>query len=222
MPGLVFSTEVDAAGLAEGLAREIRGHVAKGLAQVAARVATPVRQEVELAVAGSPEYASLMAGQLRGEFGLADPQTVLPAVARAAAASVRVTPQAAAGDFLGGLLVEAMRSDFRDALAADGARYVSTNRRGEANPVEWLEWLLFAGDRVVIADYGVATGPFDKHSRTGTHLMLKTREKGRLQPWRVPPAFAGTERNNWLTRVADAAGPRVLATVDQVVRQVFA
>jgi len=222
VPRVVLSTEVNAAGLAEGLAGEIRGYVARGLARVAARVAAPVRQEVEHAVVGSREYESLMSGQLRGEFGLADPGTVLPGVAKAAAASVRVTPRAGAGDDLGGLVVEAMRSDFRDALAADGARYVSANRAGESHPVEWLEWLLFAGDRVVIADYGVATGPFDRFSRTGTHLMLKTRAKGRVQPWRVPPAFAGTEHANWLTRVAEAAGPRVLEAVTQAVRQVFA
>ncbi len=222
MPGLAFTTSVDLSRLAAGLADEIRGHVRKGLARAAADVVAPVAAAVEQGLVASPEYQSMLSGKLPGEFGLADPATVLPGVAKAVGRSVTVQTRAGAGEDLGGLTVSAMRADFRDALSADGARYVSHNRQGQDHAVEWLEWLLFAGDRVVIADYGVATGPFDRYSRTGTHLMLKTREKGRVQPWRVPPEFAGTASGNSLTRVADAARPQVLAAVDATLRRVFA
>lgn len=172
-------------------------------------------------LAGSKEYESLLGGKLRGEMGLADPKAALDSVVRAVGNAVRVDVTAGAGQVLAGMRVQAVRSDFADALAADGARYDSVNAAGRVTKVEWLSWLLFAGDRVVIADYGVVRGSFDEFSRTGTHLMTKAFEKGRATPWRVPPEFSGTGTDNFLTRVADRAEPLVAAAVEKELRRVL-
>lgn len=218
---VLITTTVDVARLPGELAAELRRRVAGGMAAAAAAVVPSVREVVRRGMVASPEYASLLGGRLRGEFGLADPKPALDAILRAVGESVRSTPRRAAGESLGGFVVEAIRSDFRDALAADGASYTSVNRQGQATQVDWLEWLLFAGDRVVIGDFGVAVGAFDRYSRTGTHLMFKAKERGAVQPWRVPPEFSGTASGNWLTRVAEAVAQDVAAAADAALRGAF-
>lgn len=218
---VLITTEVDVARLPGELLSEVRKRVSRGMATAAAAVVPEVRRTVQQGIVSSPEYSSLLAGKLRGEFGLAEPKAALDSIVRAVGASVQSRVLTGSGEFLGGLVVQAIRSDFRDALSADGASYTSVNKAGGASAVDWLEWLLFAGDTVVIGDYGVAVGNFEKFSRTGTHLMLRAKEKGRVQPWRVPPEFSGTEGGNWLTRVADAVAPDVMAAVDRELRRIF-
>lgn len=219
--GVTITTEVDVARLPGEVLAEVRRRVGRGMALAAAAVLPEVRLAVRRGLAASDTYQAILSGDLRGELGIADPKAALDTIVRAVGESVRVTTRPGTGEFLGGLTVGAFRSDFRDALSAEGASYTSVNRQGRASPVDWLEWLLFAGDRVVIADYGAAAGAFDKYSRTGTHLMLRAKERGRVQPWRVPPQFSGTEGGNWLTRVADAVAPEVVRAVEAELRKVF-
>ena len=67
------------------------------------------------------------------------------------------------------------------------------------NTVDWLRWLLTAGDTIVIADYQVMKekGTPLKGSRSGYALMVSPKmSKG----FRVDPNHSGTIDDNWITR----------------------
>ena len=61
-----------------------------------------------------------------------------------------------------------------------------------ANRLPWLRWLLLEGYKPIIVGYSYEMNPGKGRSRGG--LM---KEGG---SWRVPPAHAGTEDNNFITR----------------------
>jgi hypothetical protein len=51
--------------------------------------------------------------------------------------------------------------------------------------------------------------------------MVKRREGGRLQPFRVSPAFSGTAEDNWLTRAAHLAAGPVAALLERAARRLL-
>lgn len=187
-----------------------------------ARAALPfVRHEVRRAMMASQEASELVSGRLRVEFGIENGTAAVNSIIDAIEASVRVEVVPGAGEFLGGLFIGAFRDDFSDALSADGARYDSVNASGRILPIEWLSWLLFAGDAVVISDYGLFGGADPQYSRTGRHIMVKRKEGGKLSPWRVPPAYAGTTSDNWLSRCVEQAAPGVLRFLEAEARRLI-
>jgi hypothetical protein len=73
--------------------------------------------------------------------------------------------------------------------------YTSYNKKGEEKLVQWLNWLMTAGSRIVVEDYHFygASGK----GRTGGGLMYKGGW------WRVPLEIRGDEQENFLTRIMD-------------------
>ena len=73
--------------------------------------------------------------------------------------------------------------------------YISINNKGQQKLVEWLNWLMTAGSRIVVEDYHFygASG----EGRTGGGLMYKGGW------WRVPLEIRGDEEENFLTRIMD-------------------
>ena len=64
------------------------------------------------------------------------------------------------------------------------------------NSVDWLNWLLLAGDTIVVADYEVIYKR-TRSSRSGRGLMISPEmTKG----FRVRPEMSGVEDDNWITR----------------------
>ena len=104
-------------------------------------------------------------------------------------------------NFGGGFTVGAVISDFSDVLNLPEAHIITD--KGEDLP--WLEWLLKKGNTIIIGDYSIKFGDYTSshgfwNSRSGKAIMIK--QDGGL--WRVPPQYAGTVRNNWLTHsIAD-------------------
>jgi hypothetical protein len=154
----------------------------------------------------SPEGEDLLhGGKLQAEMGVENPEQVLRNMVEAlgAAMEIEVSPARVTGQNLsGGIAVRFSRTDFTDALSADGTSFVSRpsfgNRYGKSERpqgalVEWLRWLLFRGDQDIIIHFHFAAG-YPERSRTGLGIMLP---KG---AWHVPSEYAGTSTNNWLTR----------------------
>jgi len=88
-------------------------------------------------------------------------------------------------------------------------QYTST----KGHHVPWLEWLLTAGDGVVVADYYVDFGPYKspEPSRTGLAIMIKSPGSR----YRVPTAHSGTPRDNFITRILDK--PSLLDGIGDIV-----
>lgn len=56
--------------------------------------------------------------------------------------------------------------------------------------IPWLDWLLFAGDEIILTGFRIK---FKAAGRSGQAIMIPQGY------WRVPPAYSGTEGNNWIT-----------------------
>lgn len=199
----------------EGLLRVLRERVARGLSAAAGRVLRDVRDAVRRSLEAGDEYRSLLAGTLREEFGVEEPQGVVNNIVNAVADSVNVSVLPAGRGDLGGLRVDAVRGDYSDVLAVPGASYVSVSlRRGTETLVPWLNWLLLAGDRVIVGDWQTLAGG-RLGSRTGRMIMVSpTRRPPR--GFRVDPAYSGVAGNNWLTRSMEAAVPEIEAALGRV------
>lgn len=149
------------------------------------------------------EYRSLISGILKKDFGLYDPLPKLNAIIDTWLSNIQVY-SSATKSFLS-IHVDMFQEDFGDVTQLAEARIVT--EKGDVLP--WLDWLLTFGDTSIIFNYHVipksGLGSFrsPKPSRSGYGIMIP---KG---SWRVPPEFAGTTQDNWVTRAFTHSQTRI-------------
>lgn len=163
-------------------------------------------------IQAQPEYSSLMSGKLMAEFGLPDSSSRLSSILATIqnGAIVQTRPiNISGGKIRGSVKLQMIQKDFSDLLSLGGASF--TTEKGTNLP--WLSWLLTEGDSIIISDYTFAIGAFPS-SRTGMGIM---REFGGSS-WRVPPEFAGTISNNWITRAIDSASSDIEKELESLTR----
>jgi hypothetical protein len=169
------------------------------------RLRSAVGAIVDSAIKESPEAASLVRGRLRHLLGVVDAGPVLAAIGKnvAEAMNLSVVPVRRQGQaIVGGIRLEVLKKDLSEVLSVPGAYFISEGRY----EVPWLEWLLTAGDRVVVSEHHFAAG-FSHKSRTGEGVMVRGAN------WRVPSEFSGTRDNNFVTRAVALAGPAIQRAV---------
>lgn len=157
-----------------------------------------------------PEYASLLSGQLRSELGIPDADSKIDQIFNAWSTNLLVEnkPISIKGSGLsGGFSINIIKSDFSDILSLPAAVVVD-NISGSVIP--WLQWLLLEGNQILIRDYKLKMGP-NTRSRTGNAIMVSSTKDN----WRVPPQFAGTINNNWVTRAIDRLDDTVLSYIEK-------
>jgi hypothetical protein len=157
----------------------------------------------------SPEYQSLVSGTLRLEFGIPDANTKISELIEFWINGMQFIykpPVISGSKIKSSFSISMIKIDFSDVLGSDAA-YVRDNIRGYSLP--WLEWLVFDGSKVIVPGYDVVIGP-NSRSRTGFALMRISNND-----WRVPPEFAGTIENNWITRAIDSASADVTAALER-------
>lgn len=179
--------------------------------QKAANKSTPkIQNLIEDALKQEPEYASLISGQLRLEFGIPDSSSVDNIVKKLSeTATISVKNVTIKNNGLsGGLLLTALERTSMGGLINDANALVNDSK-GYSLP--WLQWLLYEGNKPIIRNYEVKIGP-NPYSRTGMAIMINSDKN-----WRVPPAFAGTINNNWVTRAID----RVSNSVPKIIQENF-
>lgn len=162
-------------------------------------------------IKNAPEYSSLISGELKAEFGLPDSESRVSAIIDKwnkidfSYKRVHISGQSLAGSFS----LNMIRENYNDVLSLEAASFVTE----KGTQLNWLEWLLLFGSQTIIKDYTVVLGA-DPRSRTGMAIM-KGVKSGK---WGVPPEFAGTANDNWITRAIDAADPQILDLLDQSLR----
>ncbi len=149
------------------------------------------------AIINSPEYNSLIYGDLKYEFGLPDSKSRLDNIL---AFWQKITANYNAltiqnNKFSGGFSISMIDSSYADVLSSSA----STFRTEKGTDLNWLEWLLLFGNKTIIRDYVVEFGP-NPNSRTGMAVM-KGVQRGK---WSVPGEFVGTKNNNWITRAIES------------------
>lgn len=152
---------------------------------------------IQSAIISSDTYQSLSGGQLKAEFGLRDSDERLDQILDfwSKIHAKFEKPRVSNGKIVGGFKIQMIQTDFRDVISTSAATY--TTNKGDI--INWLEWLLLFGNKTIIKDYNVVFGNF-KTSRTGMAIMRNSIQG----KWSVPTQYAGTIKNNWITRIIDA------------------
>lgn len=169
-----------------------------------------IREHIE----SSPEYISILNGQLKYSFGIANPQEKLTGLLDIWMNSIDVQYTRPTingrGQVKASITVSMMKVDFSDVLYSEYAS-VYDQERGYVLP--WLEWLVLEGNRVIVKDSKIVFGP-NPRSRTGGAVMQKdTKSK-----WKVPSTYSGTIGNNWITRAIDEASGDLETLFDRAIR----
>ena len=149
----------------------------------------PIKVIVRNALETCPEISSLNGGTLRADFGIPIGKDVTTPIVSAIAESVTFMTQkfsAKARSISGGVTIGIQPSSFVNLI---GLGITETENVGN---IPWLQWLLTAGDSIIIADFGVDYGPY---GRSGMARMTVSR-----RPFKVDSSFSGTPDNNFITK----------------------
>lgn len=201
------------AKISSNILDSIRLILDKGFKTSLPSIKTRVSQEVKRALMTEPEYTSLINGQLKYEFGIPTQQKV-DSIIDIWTSNISITyiPVRKMGNSLrGGLSLDMIKSSYDDVLSNDGAIVVD-QVSGVVLP--WLEWLLLYGNKIIVRNYRVQFGS-NNRSRTGMAIMIESKGSN----WRVPPEFAGTISNNWVTRAIDKLDDQILDILEQEIER---
>jgi hypothetical protein len=147
-------------------------------------------------IIATPEFDSIIRGQLRLDLGLIAPQYAMLQILDKLSQEIKitVTPMRIVGDELtGSMQIGIITDDYSNILNIPEAKYHSGQYE-----IAWLDWLLTKGNTAIIADYNVRyfQRPVN-NSRTQTALMIKSKSGG---VWAIPTQFSGTADDNFITR----------------------
>mgnify|MGYP001054753414 FL=1 len=188
------------------LAKEIDGAFMKRSSEIRNRI-KPI---IANALFGSPEILSLQGGVLRFDFGLTgDPG---PQIVNAVVESLQVKIEKTRGNangISGGLTLSVQPSDYSNLLTLP----VAMQALEIEGRVPWLEWLLFAGDSIIIAHYGVEYGA--GLGRSGGAHMVSLKDAP-LGPYKVNSAFSGTIDNNFITRAISRVSSKIKNAIKKI------
>lgn len=163
------------------------------------KIESGIKNLVKESLEQSPEIQSLRSGTLRMDFGLVvDPtEELIYAIVN----SVHVffkNFRFYKNSISNVLSVYIQPADFDNLLSLAVANVIT--ERGEDLP--WLEWLLTAGNSVVIAGYSVEYGVYEQ-SRTGGAIMVPAGF------FKVDPEFSGTVVDNFISRALESRGEEI-------------
>lgn len=167
----------------------------------------PLIDLIKTALRSEPEYSSLISGQLRSEFGIADVGNVDIAINNISN-SIDIEKKPTSINNLGlsgGIELKIINNQNYGGALSDDSAFVNDVERGYSLP--WLEWLLLKGNAILVRNFEVQFGS-NPRSRSGNAIMITSSSN-----WRVPPEFAGTIRDNWTTRAIDRINDDVLKLV---------
>lgn len=181
--------------------------VTNQLRQIFSSCQEPLRRQiisiVYQALDSCPEVQSLRSGTLKYDFGIDNDITSLLVSNIAEAIDVEYKPiQFSFKGFSTALTVYIPQDRINFIVNSHWWATVKTEK-GEILP--WLNWMLTAGDSVVIAGYSAVYGNW---GRSGGALMFK------FNNFQVNPAYSGTPTDNFITRALD----KKQAEIERVLR----
>lgn len=165
--------------------------------KVISSIKQPILETITQAITSSPEYVSLLNGDLKYEFGLPDSESRLNNILKFwQKLNIETNAVAVSRNQLkGSFSLKMIQSDFSDVLSSSAAVLITEKKQA----LNWLEWLLLFGNQTIIKDYTVEFGP-NPRSRTGQAVMRGVKSG----KWSVPSEFSGTINDNWITRAIDS------------------
>jgi hypothetical protein len=162
-------------------------------------------------IKNQPEYSSLKSGKLREQFGLANVSLVDNVLSGLDDMVIKLNKPKIKGDFIdASFTINVIKEDLSNLLSDQSASYVTS----KGSQIDWLRWLLLEGQNSVIVGYRYLPKS-SPSSRTGKGIMVS----GKSSIYRVPPEFAGTPQDNWITRGLDSALPEIEKFINNTVQK---
>jgi len=140
----------------------------------------------------STTLQELAGGPLQGELGIESPQPIIDGIIKLVSESLTVDFKIFRG-FKTITRITCQPKDYDNILGESFARYISINRFNKSYLIDWLYWLLFEGDKIIITHYHSVFGSFAA-SRSKMAIMFPGGS------WRMPIGHAGTADDNFITR----------------------
>jgi hypothetical protein len=175
--------------------------ISKSLVKVSRIIGPTIRQLVAGSIRQSPEYSSIINGQLRLELGVPDGLSALESIINELVSSIVIEFDKKR------LYVELLSPDYTRVTDLPAAKILI-----EKGYIPWLKWLLLFGDDIIIKNYEVHIDN-TPGSRTGLAVMV-AKQAGF---WRVPPQYSGTIDNNFITRSVDALDKQISDLIEKEV-----
>ena len=201
MASFKYDVKLDQQQFSIAATLEIKAILDRTISQLIRKIRSGLVAYVEEKLRKGPNdtYYSLDIGELRRDFGFRAGENVGERVVKAVSGSIELTKLGSTSASLGGIRLQLLKGGIEFLLDKGFGAYDSNG-----NTVDWLRWLLTAGDTIVIADYQVMKekGTPLKGSRSGYALMVSPKmSKG----FRVDPNHSGTIDDNWITRALFSA-----------------
>ena len=211
MASFRYNVELNQQQFALAVAEELKATLDRTISQLIRKIRPSLVVYIENKLRKDPNntYYSLDVGELKRDFGFRLGENVGERVVKEISGSIEFTKLGPTSASLGGVRLQLLKGGIEFLLDKDFGAYDSNG-----NTVDWLRWLLTAGDTIVVADYQVMKekGTPLRGSRSGYALMVSPRmSKG----FRVDPNHSGTEDDNWITRALAATEVDMLARLQK-------
>lgn len=211
---------VDSDEISKEVRRQTANQIRSLLKKIIIEVQPLCRDAFRKEILRRTEYSALMrygdsSFSLGSQFGLESPSRAVDPIVDAVVNDLIARPISVRGvgkttsDF-GGIEIVLSPNSLWSLSSLPSASYVSN-----AHIIEWLSWLLFSGSSVVVADYFVYTGSSSIKSRTGGAIMVPSGKS--KKNFRVRSPYAGTASDNWITRAAAKAAPKIKKILENAV-----
>lgn len=196
----------------------IRDELNKVIPTLIPAIKTEIAIKTKPFFTSSKTYDALINGPLNADFGFprGEERKIVDEIINTIVKNLDVSfkPISYNGKgFSGGITVGVIVLGYMDILGKNEAQILT--EKGQYLP--WLEWLTLRGSQIIISDYKISFGDFSDpkfHSRSEKALMVPV--SGTF--WRVPTSFAGTSRDNWLTRSIIETGDAWADMIGQVIK----
>jgi len=153
-------------------------------------------------ILSSPEYSSIIGGQLKFDLGLVDGASKINSLLEIWTNNISIiydVPTISGNTIRSKFSISMIKADYSDVLETDYAHMID-NDRGYSLP--WLRWLLLDGTKILVDNHQVIIGP-NPRSRTSMAIM------GPGLGWSIPSELSGTEADNWITRAINSSSDQI-------------
>lgn len=190
--------------ISKDILKLIVAEIQQKFAKASGKIQTNLQSVIYSSIVSQPEYQSLKNGELQYNFGIVNTSVVDGLVNRfVESITANIDKVHIKNNQINGRLVFTILSQTNLEEILNSSEAVVLTEKGQTLP--WLKWLLLSGGEPLILEYKLLEGKKRtfKGSRTGKAIMI--RPKSGDGSWSVPPAYAGTVDNNWITRAIDSA-----------------
>lgn len=168
---------------------------------------------IKNALISQPEYNALKSGQLRFEFGIPNADnidSIIDTMCNTTIIDFRPV-NFNSNSLSGGFIITFLDNNALDSIISSSEASVQDS---DGYSLPWLRWLLNEGVKPIVKSYKVKMGP-NNRSRTGMAIMVKSNSS-----WTVPPQYAGTSSNNWISRaINDIDDSRILSIIQSEIEK---